>query len=138
MTITAGPIATAASVLGANAETARPIAEEAKDSTTIVAANLRNRGEVRNEGKGRFFVTPSVPEFKPAIGNTTAPKHSGKNAPAGNSATIFPMRYGTISYAPDARSRSTMVFSDVKEEMVFMRAAIAALIALTCSKPHRS
>jgi hypothetical protein len=40
--ITAGPMATAASVLGATAPTARPRAEEQKDSRVRIPRNLRN------------------------------------------------------------------------------------------------
>jgi hypothetical protein len=40
--ITAGPIATAASVLGATAPTARPRAEEQKDSRVKMPKNFKN------------------------------------------------------------------------------------------------
>ena len=76
-TMTAGPIATAASVLGATLLTANPIALDVKDSSTMSPANLANRS-----GFG----------FSPAIGYTTAPNARGKKAPTGNSAQSFAAR----------------------------------------------
>ena len=43
-----------------------------------------------------------------------------------------------MPYDPLARSRLTMTFSEVNAVSVFISAAIAALIADTCSKPSRS
>ena len=45
-TITAGPIATAASVLGATLDTANPIALDVNDSRTTTPQNLPNRSSV--------------------------------------------------------------------------------------------
>jgi hypothetical protein len=54
--ITAGPIATAASVLGATAPTARPRAEEQKDSRVKMPRNFRNLGSKKKMNKHIVFV----------------------------------------------------------------------------------
>jgi hypothetical protein len=50
--MTAGPMATAASVLGATAPTARPRADEQKDSSVRIPRNLRNLYEGVGVGVG--------------------------------------------------------------------------------------
>ena len=78
-TMTAGPMATAASVLGATEEMAKPIAAEEKDSKVNIPQNLAKWASVG---------------CRPVIGYTHAPKASGKKAPTGSSATSLEDRYG--------------------------------------------
>ena len=67
----AGPIATAASVEGATELTLSPMAEDVNDSRVMSPQNLAKRPRVG---------------WRPLMGYTTAPKASGKNAPAAEGA----------------------------------------------------
>mmetsp|Transcript_7154 Transcript_7154/g.23642 ORF Transcript_7154/g.23642 Transcript_7154/m.23642 type:complete len:85 (+) Transcript_7154:356-610(+) len=79
-TMTAGPMATAASVLGETADIASPMDEDVNDSRVSTA---QKRPKCANVG------------CNPVIGYTVAPNARGKNAPTGSSASNFPVKYGS-------------------------------------------